>query len=114
VWDVDMKNMRLNGKHEINIYRLSFLSYDDVVYSRGRIQFIVATGSVGITVMDSKIIVLTVLLFSLESLGQDVNKEGRMCSADYRQPVKISINTIISNLFKSCIQIIREKQLYKG
>jgi hypothetical protein len=76
--------MRLNGRHEIIIYRLSFLSYDDVVYSRGQIQFIVAIGSVGITVMDIKIIVLTILLFSLESLSQDVNKEGRMRSVDRR------------------------------
>lgn len=103
--------MRLNGRHEINIYRLSFLSYDDVVYSRRRIQFIVAIGSVGITVMDIKIIILTILLFILESLSQVVNKEGRTRSADCKQPVKISINIITANLCKSCRQIIREKSL---
>lgn len=73
-----------------------------MVYSRGRIQFIVAIGSVGITVMDIKIIILAILLFSLESLSQDVKKEGRMRSADCKQRVKISINTITENSFKSC------------
>jgi hypothetical protein len=101
--------MRLTGRHEINVYRLSFLSYDDVVYSRERIQFITAIGSVGITVMDIKIIALIILLFSLESLSQDVNKEGSMRSADCKQPLNISINIITVNLLKRCRHIIRKK-----
>jgi hypothetical protein len=82
--------MWLNGRQEINIYRPSFLSYDGLIYSRERSQFLTAIGSVGITAMDVNIIFLLILLFNLESLSQDVNTEGSMLSVVCRQPVKIN------------------------
>ena len=65
---------------EIIICRLHFLLDDDVVFFKRMFSLRSCSWIMGFAVMDIKIEVLVILLFTVASLCQDVNKEGIVCT----------------------------------